>query len=73
MKTLWPIIVTVIALAAAGFSIYNWGKADQKTICVTDQAAADHTGEVVHDKIEQDIIRLADPDLDKRLDKWMRD
>jgi hypothetical protein len=58
-----------VAIAAAGL----WGYIEGKTACQTSQLKAVVEAQKDHEKLETKIIRLADPDLDERLSRWMRD
>lgn len=71
-NSLWLLLGFIIALGAAGYSTYKSGEAHADKKCLAVAAAADHEGNVEHDKIEKRVMGLSDPDLDRRLDRWVR-
>lgn len=67
-------ILAVLALLAGGLAFTHY-KAYQfgKSSVTNSQNKADVKAVKEHAKLETKIIRLSDPDLDKRLSRWMRD
>jgi hypothetical protein len=68
------ILATVIGVLGLGSGIsYYKGYQSAKRICKAETQAATLEGIKTHGKIEKEVMRLNDPDLDSRLSKWMRD
>lgn len=67
-----PYIAAVLILVAAGAVGYVEGKSR----CEVKDARADlkaiEKGNQAHDKIEEKVLVLSDPDLDRRISKWVR-
>lgn len=64
----------VIVLTAGAYSIGHWkGVNDQKLVEAKAEAVAIQKGVQAHAQKQHEVIQLPDPDLDSRLDKWMRD
>ena len=64
------VVVSLIGTYHAGKAV---GAAEAVGATAVAQVAADKKGVTEHEQIKQDVIRLPATDLDKRLDKWMRD
>jgi len=69
----------IIICAALSLTTGAWyggkytGRSEQKIIYANDRAIATQTGVKAYGQINRSVKRLADPDLDAGLDKWMRD
>lgn len=56
------------------YHLGHWkGVNDQKLVQATARTVAIEKGVQAHGKKQQEVNRLSDPDLDGRIDKWMRD
>lgn len=64
------VVVSLIGTYHAGKAV---GAAEERGSNAVAQAAADKKGVTDHEKIKQDVLHLRADDLDKRIDKWMRD
>lgn len=64
------VVVSLIGTYRAGKAV---GAAEESGKYSAAQVVADKKGVNEGEKIQQDVIRLPDPDLDRRLNKWMRD
>lgn len=64
------VVVSLIGTYHAGKAV---GAAEESGKRAAAQVVADKKGVSEGEEIQQDVIRLPDPDLDSRLDKWMRD
>lgn len=62
-------LAAVLFLSFLLYGAYGRGKAD----CETAYIKRELQGLMLHDKIEDKVIRLSDPDLDRELARWMRD
>lgn len=66
-------VLTSLSLIGSYHAGKAVGAAEEKGSTAVAQAAADKKGVTDHEKIKQDVLHLRADDLDKRLDKWMRD
>lgn len=62
-------LAVLVAIGAAGL----WGYVEGRTACATQQLKANVEAQKDHAQLETKIMRLPDPDLDKRLARWLRD
>ncbi len=76
MPIMYQLIVVAILLCLAGallgavhHKIYQSGY----SACVSELSIAQIKSGEIHEEIENKIMGISDPDLDKRLSKWMRD
>lgn len=62
------LIVVVVILAGIGFAFYRMGKKSER------EKVAQETIKTVKERnaISDDVKKLSDDDLDRRLSKWMR-
>lgn len=69
------ISAALVALLLAGvwYGGKHEGRAEQKLVYADEKAAATLEGAKAHDKINRDVQKLSDPDLDADLAQWMRD
>jgi len=64
----------VLALITGAWYGGKWqGAQEQKVIQANEKAAATIKGVQTHDKVQREVKKLSDPDLDADLAKWMRD
>ena len=66
---IYAIIGGLVVIAGIAWFILHTGE----KLCEGEHAAVAISDAGTHDTIENKVIKLADPDLDKRLSKWMRD
>lgn len=67
IKTAIALVVLVVLTGWSGYIYYKG-----YTSCSSEYAVADLKSEVVHEKIKNKVQKLSDPELDRRLAKWVR-
>lgn len=66
-------IIVVIALVVGySFAVYHWGKANASNECTSDTLETITDDGKTHEEIKVKNKRLPTPELDKRLDRWVR-
>lgn len=72
---IYLVAVGAFALSVtASYHLGKWqGRQAERVDMANARAEAVQKGVKTHGKKEREVKKLADPDLDVRLDKWMRD
>lgn len=73
IKALSPRIWLMISYTAVALSVLGYVHHNDKKTCELDNAKKTIEGVKIHDRIENKVFQLSDPDLDKRLAHWLRD
>lgn len=71
--TRYALLIVVTAVLVVVGAVFWQGYRLGKASVTNRQIKADVEAVKEHGKLEAKIIRLSDPDLDKRLARWMRD
>lgn len=73
LKDNFIMILVVIGLVVGySFAVYHWGKANASNECTSDTLETITDDGKAHAEIKVKNKRLPTPDLDKRLDRWVR-
>lgn len=73
-KTYAIVAIVSIMVAGTGYEyIYHKGESAQVATQAKAELKAEVKGVQVHAQVQNQVIKLADPDLDKQLDRWLRD
>lgn len=68
-----PYVVGLLALIGGIAAAYFKGRSKGSTDAKAKQAQADAKAVKTARKVEDDVRKSSDPDIDDRLSKWMRD
>lgn len=61
--------ITAVVVAVACF--YGWAYSNGKNACTQDTLKGIIEAEKEHGKTKAEVVKLGDPDLDKRLSRWV--